>query len=154
MKWRCSVSNPIPPSESPKPLYKLDEQVGYVLRRVSQRHAAIFQGLIPAGLTPTQFSALIRIAEVGSCSQNHLGRLTSMDVATIKGVVDRLNKKGLVSLSADPDDKRRSVIALTPKSCAMIEDLHIAGHEVTRATLKPLTSDEQKQLLVLLDKIT
>jgi len=30
------------------------------------------------------------LTETGPCSQNLLGRLTAMDVATIKGVIDRL----------------------------------------------------------------
>ena len=40
--------------------YRLDEQVGYLLRQASQRHAALFQSRIPHRLTPTQFAALIR----------------------------------------------------------------------------------------------
>ena len=74
----------------PQDPYRLDDQAGYLLRLASQRHAAIFQSLTLEGLTPTQFSALIRISEQGQCSQNHLGRLAAMDVATIKGVADRL----------------------------------------------------------------
>ena len=92
------------------PDYVLDEQIGYLLRLAGQRHAAIFQSLISEGLTPTQFSTLIRISEHGQVSQNHLGRLAAMDVATIKGVVDRLKAKALVIARPDPGDKRRSNI--------------------------------------------
>ncbi|MTI02946.1 MarR family winged helix-turn-helix transcriptional regulator, partial [Roseibium sp. RKSG952] len=74
--------------------YLLDSQVGYLLRLANQRHASIFQSHTLEGLTPTQFAALVRIAELGKCSQNRLGRLAAMDVATIKGVVDRLKQKG------------------------------------------------------------
>lgn len=133
--------------------YKLDEQVGYVLRLVSQRHAAIFQTHSADGLTPTQFSALVRIDELGPCSQNRLGRLTAMDVATIKGVVDRLNRKGLVTLAADPDDKRRTMISLSDGGQALVADLHAAGEEITRDTLSPLTGAEEKTLLRLLSKL-
>ena len=45
--------------------YRLDDQVGYLLRLASQRHTTIFQSLSVEGLTPTQFSALVRIAEQG-----------------------------------------------------------------------------------------
>ncbi|OSP55868.1 MarR family winged helix-turn-helix transcriptional regulator [Pseudoruegeria sp. SK021] len=147
------IKRPSAPAQPPGE-YKLDDQVGYVLRQVSQRHTNLFQDRAPDGLTPTQFSALVRLAEVGPCSQNHLGRLTSMDVATIKGVVDRLHRKGFVSLSADTEDKRRSVIALTDLSLALIDELHSTGHDITAATLRPLTADEQKQLLKLLRKLT
>ena len=134
-------------------VYRLEEQVGFVLRLAAQRHAAIFQAHSLMKLTPTQFSALIRIAEVGTCSQNHLGRLTAMDVATIKGVIDRLREKALVTLRRDPGDKRRTVIALTPMAADMIPKLHHAGHTITEATLEPLTPKERERLLKLLNKI-
>ena len=63
--------------------YKLDDQVGFVLRQAQQRHAALFASLMIEGLTPTQWAALSKLAEIGATSQNRLGRLTAMDAATI-----------------------------------------------------------------------
>ncbi|MCP4184423.1 MAG: MarR family transcriptional regulator [Hyphomicrobiales bacterium] len=134
--------------------YVLEEQIGYVLRIASQKHASIFQKHSIDGLTPTQFSALMRIAEIGECSQNRLGRLTSMDVATIKGVVDRLKKKGLLGLESDPNDKRRTIIKLTEASKNMIKNLHEAGRRISEETLEPLSPAEQATLLGLLKKIS
>jgi len=133
--------------------YVLDEQVGYALRLASQRHALIFQAHALETLTPTQFAALIRINEQGPCSQNHLGRLISIDVATIKGVVDRLRKKGLVELTPDESDRRRTTIALSPVAQAMMEALERMGSIITEETLRPLTKTEQVTLLRLLQKI-
>ncbi len=134
--------------------YSLDAQVGYLLRRASQRHAALFQDGIPRGLTPTQFAALVRLAEVGPCSQNQLGRLASMDVATIKGVVERLRDKGLVLLRQDPDDRRRTLVSLSPAAESMVPELHAAGQAISRATLAPLSASDAERLLVLLGKLT
>src|SRR6266446_7616463 len=72
-----------------RPSYILDEQIGFILRQVWQRHATIFAREIGINLTPTQWAALAKLNETGPCSQNQLGRLTAMDVATIKGVIDR-----------------------------------------------------------------
>ena len=138
----------------PADAYVLDEQVGYILRVASQRHAAIFQAHAPFNLTPTQFSALVRLARMGACSQNRLGRLTSMDVATIKGVVDRLKRKELVTLEPDPSDKRRTLIRLTPKAQDMIGALHDAGLRISEETLRPLAPSERATLVRLLSKIT
>ena len=44
-------------------------------------------------------------------SQNRLGRLKAMDVATIKGVIDRLTARGLTETSADPKDGRRLLVS-------------------------------------------
>lgn len=134
--------------------YQLDDQVGYLLRLANQRHAVIFQSLAPEGLTSMQFAALVRLAEVGECSQNLLGRMVSMDVATTKGVIDRLHAKELVSISRDPNDQRRSTIRPTQRALDMIGTLHAAGHRITEDTLAPLNARERETLLRLLHKIT
>jgi len=87
-------------------------------------------------------------------SQNHLGRLAAMDVATIKGVVDRLKAKGLVQTKADPADKRRMSIFLTAPGKALMADLKAAGHKITQETLAPLTAEEASLLAGLLRKIS
>ena len=63
-----------------RPSYVLEEQIGFILRQVWQRHAAIFAREIGINLTPTQWAALAKLTETGPCSQNQLGRLTAMDV--------------------------------------------------------------------------
>lgn len=133
--------------------YVLEDQVGYLLRLASQQHAVIFQKHAIDNLTPTQFSTILRVAEVGEVSQNHLGRLTAMDVATIKGVVDRLKAKGLAQSTSDPNDKRRSIISLTKKGEAMVLDLKAMGHEITDETLAPLDAAERQTFLRLLRKL-
>ncbi len=135
-------------------MYKLDEQVGYILRLASQRHATVFNKHSDLGLTPTQFSALVRVAEMGSCSQNLLGRRTAMDVATIKGVVTRLKAKGFVELGTDPGDKRRTVVSLTDKGHEVIAQLHSFGQAVTDETLAPLNTAERKVFLEMLTRLT
>ena len=133
--------------------YQLDDQVGYLLWLANQRHAAIFQAHGVADLTPTQFSALIRLAEHGKCSQNQLGRLAAMDIATIKGVVDRLKQKALVQTEPSTEDRRRSLISLSPAGQALIAELKAAGHAITAATLEPLSAAEQRTFLKLLRKL-
>ena len=134
--------------------YILEEQIGFLLRLSSQRHSTIFQDLAPRGLTPTQFSALVRLAEAGTCSQNELGRRTAMDVATVKGVVDRLRRKGLVTATPDPTDKRRSILRLAPGHETLRAELQTAGHAISHQTLKPLTDEESATLLALLTRIS
>lgn len=134
--------------------YVLEEQVGFKLRLAGQRHAAIFQSRAPLGLTPTQFSALVKVLELGECSQNELGRKTAMDVATIKGVVDRLRLRGLVDIRPDATDKRRSLVLPTDAARALWTTLLEAGHEISEDTLAPLTRAERDTFLALLAKLS
>ena len=147
----------IPEAKEPDPSgdrYRLEEQVGYLLRTAQQRHTAIFTEEMPLGLTPTQFAALSKLKEVGPCSQNQLGRLTAMDVATIKGVVDRLRARHLVVTMADSTDRRRMLIDLTTTGHKTVTEAQRAGKAITERTLEMLSSRERVSLLRLLAKIS
>lgn len=130
--------------------YKLDDQVGYLLRLAHQRHTAIFQKHTIEQLTPTQFSAIMRISQHGVVSQNHLGRLAGMDVATVKGVVERLKAKDLVEFNADPGDKRRLMISLSTAGKDIVSKLQEIGTSITEESLSPLTSSQRTTFLKLL----
>src|ERR1700760_758546 len=133
--------------------YVLDEQVGFILRQVSQRHATIFARDIGADLTSTQWAALSKLAETGPCSQNQLGRLTAMDVATIKGVIDRLCARGLTETSADPEDGRRLRVSLTRAGQQLAEKVAANALAISRETLAPLEPREREMLVAMLEKL-
>lgn len=133
--------------------YILDDQVGFLLRVAMQRHTAIFSTNMVEGLTQTQFAALAKLHEVGPCSQNQLGRLICLDAATIKGVVDRLCLRRLVTAVSDVRDRRRRAVALTPRGRELTVAALKAAQEVTAATLAPLSLDEQMQLRRLLNRL-
>ena len=137
----------------PKPSYILDEQIGFILRQVWQRHATIFSREIGINLTSAQWAALSKLTETGPCSQNQLGRLTAMDVATIKGVIDRLTARGLTETSADPEDGRRLLVSLTRAGQQTAEKAAPSALAITRETLAPLDARERETLVALLSKL-
>ena len=167
--WRCDGSAPEEsragnghdqklfrrnePSKPARPAYILDEQIGFILRQVWQRHATIFAREIGINLTPTQWAALAKLTETGPCSQNQLGRLTAMDVATIKGVIDRLTARGLTETSADPEDGRRLLVSLTRAGQQMAEKAAPNALAISKETLAPLDAKERETLVALLSKL-
>jgi DNA-binding MarR family transcriptional regulator len=136
-----------------EPAYVLEEQIGFILRQVNQRHTTIFASHIGDELTPTQWAALVKLSEIGPCSQNFLGRLTAMDAATIKGVVDRLTKRRLTETMPDPEDSRRRLVALTPAGERLLRERVAAAAEITGRTLAPLAAADRAALLRLLKKL-
>lgn len=132
--------------------YELDEQIGYLLRLANQRHLEIFSENMPA-LTPTQFSVLARLYEVGQLSQNELGRQVGIDAATTNGVIDRLYKKGLIKSKTDSKDKRRLSISLTAKGTRTTEKAIPVAKKITKKTVHKLTPSEASKLVKLLKKI-
>lgn len=137
------------------PEYLLEDQVGHLLRRAHQRHTAIFQATIgDQQLTPLQFAAMMKLADVGEASQNHLGRLTAMDAATMQGVIKRLIARDLIARRPDPDDRRRLLLTLTEAGTALVDEATVRGHRISAETLEPLSPAERQTFLKLLRRLT
>ena len=133
--------------------YVLDQQIGFVLRQVSQRHGVLFAAAIGSDITPTQWAALARLYQVGPLSQNLLGRQTAMDAATVKGVVNRLARRGLVATEPNPEDGRRLTVVLTHSGRTLVDELLPNARRVTEQTLAGLSLRERETLLGLLARM-
>lgn len=135
-----------------KDKYRLEDQVGYKLRLAMQRHLEIFSRHL-SSLTPTQLSILVRLYEVGECSQNQLGRMVAMDAATTKGVIARLIERRLVHVEKDPADLRRLKISLTEAGHDLTISAIEKAEKITAETVANLSIRDVQRLLGLLDKI-
>ncbi|WP_291296568.1 MarR family winged helix-turn-helix transcriptional regulator [Elioraea sp.] len=139
--------------------YVLEGQVGHLLRRAHQRHAALFQAMFAdalgaeAALTPMQWALLVKLDTLGEATQNALGRLTAMDPATTQGVVRRLIARGLVTRAADPADKRTLKLTVTPAGRAAVAGALPVAAAISEATLSPLSADERTLFLDLLQRM-
>lgn len=137
------------------PPYYLEDQVGFILRRAHQRATGIFNAVMEKfSITPTQFAALAKLHDLGSVSQNELGRLTAMDPATIFGVVSRLIKRGFVAQSMDANDARLVILELTEEGREAAVAMKNIAADVSRQTLQPLSEKEQALLLQLLQRVS
>lgn len=133
----------------------LDEHVSHLLRCAHKRASSVvLKELGDSHLTPAQFFALLRLFERGQMSQNHLGRLTAMDPATIQGVIHRLQARGLIERQPDRNDRRRIALRLTSAGRRAVEELR-AHHMVklNEAILEPLNPNERKLFVRLLKRL-
>lgn len=136
------------------PDYDFSEQVGHLLRRAYQRHVAIFQQVIPdSRLTGAQFSVLCALRDRGPISMSEICRETAIDQATVRGIVERLKARGLVTTAADAVDRRKVIVALDQAGVALLGEVIPAAHRVSELTVASLNSAEQVALLYLLRKL-
>ena len=91
--------------------------------------------------------------ECGALSQNKLGRLTAMDSATIKGVVERLRAKGLVQSSPDQNDQRLRLVDLTSEGRTTFDRALGQALAARAETVEQLTEDEVATFEALLAKL-
>ncbi|MFJ9644664.1 MarR family winged helix-turn-helix transcriptional regulator [Streptomyces sp. NPDC004244] len=86
----------------------------------SQRHYADYSLFTQAladhvGLHPTDMQCIALLdLEPGPVSTGDVARLTGLTSGSATRLVDRLVKAGIVERLADPNDRRRSLVALAP----------------------------------------
>jgi len=76
-----------------------------------------------------------------------------MDAATIKGVIDRLRKRGLISTRRDDRDQRRIYLDLTAEGRSQYLVQVARAETVTARTVSSLTEAEHVQLISVLKKL-
>lgn len=133
--------------------FEIEDQVGFLLRQAHQRYSFLFSETINDSLTPTQFALLTKLLQLQSCSQNELGRLTAMDAATVKGVVERLKARKLLRTGPDKNDRRRLLVALTKKGERVANKALECADEITEQTLEPLSQAERRSIIRILKKL-
>jgi DNA-binding MarR family transcriptional regulator len=137
--------------ESPE----LSEQlasIGQLLLRVSwleQRRFA--QDLSGLNLTPPQFFILRSILTRGAHpTMSDLALDTLQHCATVTGVVDRLEKMGLVTRQRAAEDRRQVLVELTPAGADLLAQIRASREQRLRETLLRLSEQEATELLRLL----
>ena len=134
--------------------YRLDEQIGFLLRRAHQYASSVFQDkMSELALTPPQFSALAKIREQQEVSQNKLGRLIDTDPATMQGIVKRLVDRGYIERLPDKDHKRKINLRLSKDGQQLVDAATRIAADVSLETLSALNADEKSQLTRLLAKL-
>jgi DNA-binding MarR family transcriptional regulator len=76
-----------------------------------------------------------------------------MDAATIKGVIDRLVARRLVTVRADEADARRLLVDLTPVGAEVYARAEGVAREITEQTLAPLDEEERRAMVALLRRL-
>ena len=138
-----------------EPPYHVTDQVGHLLRRAYQRHLAIFQQTIPdSQLTSAQFVALCAVRDNGPCSLSEIVKVTAIDQATIRGVVERLKGRALLAVGHDATDRRKVVLSLTPAGVQLLAEMIPFAEHITEETFGRLNQAERVAIIYLLRKMS
>lgn len=125
---------------------------GHLIRRLHQLSTATFSDRMKAAgfdLTSVQFAALQIIGETPGIDQASLAQQIAYDRATIGGVVDRLERKGWVSRTINPDDKRARKVTLTDSGMATLQAVRPIIDALQRDILTQLNDDERAVFIKL-----
>ena len=128
---------------------------GHLIRRLHQQSTQVFQAQVQAAgfdLTSVQIAALDAIAEQPAIDQASLAATISFDRATIGGVIERLESKGLVQRAVSEQDRRARLLTLTPEGEHLLAAIRPVVEALQAEILAPLSRAERAIFLALAHK--
>lgn len=107
------------------------------LRQVAGLGASFFRAAAARlGMPVTDLHVIDVLQSAGPLTAGQLAELTGLTTGAITGMINRLEKSGLIQRGSDPDDARRVIVRLNPDAAALrdisatLDSLGIAWNEV------------------------
>lgn len=132
------------------------EHIGVLIKRASLAFdRTSSQLLTPFDITPSQFKFLkyVTLQPEASVRQIDLEVFFGMSNPSVTGVLQNLEKKGLISRQNHPEDKRSKVILLTQVAKDAREQILKTSQDIEELFTSPLTAEEKALLRPILIKL-
>ena len=122
---------------------------GHLIRRLHQISVAVFADHMAregVELTPVQFAALSAIRAQPGIDQATLAGAIAYDKATLGGVIDRLEGKGLIARAPAGSDGRQTEVALTDAGQGALAQVRVASDALQAHFAAKLSPDDLTHL--------
>jgi len=134
--------------------YDFEESVGYWLTVTTQLyHRALQAELAPHGITFRQAQVLGWLAVDGELSQSELACKMMVEPPTIVGILDRMERDGLILRRHCTNDRRKKWITSTPKAEPMWEQIIECAQRVRQQSTDGFTDRQKTTLKNLLTRV-
>jgi DNA-binding MarR family transcriptional regulator len=106
------------------------------------RHARIAEQM---GLSGTDHKAFDLVIQAGGpLTAGRIAGLTGLSTGAVTGVIDRLEKVGLVRRVRDPEDRRKVLVEVVPGTAERFAPLFESAFDVLRELLAQFSPAERK----------
>ncbi|MBF2066410.1 MAG: MarR family transcriptional regulator [Calothrix sp. C42_A2020_038] len=105
------------------------------------------------GLTASQFDVICTLGNTPRMAFNKLAQKTLTTKGELTGIIDRLEKKGLVRREVPPNDRRSFLAILTPEGEKLFEQVFPAHIEYLKECFATLEIEEIEEIRLAIEKI-
>ncbi|MFZ2950476.1 MAG: MarR family transcriptional regulator [Desulfuromonadaceae bacterium] len=128
-------------------MYDIENSIGFLLSKAYQHAWAILREEIEAyDLTPPQFALLCFLWQQDGLTQVELSEKGQIDRSTLGGLIDRLERNGLLERRKHPQDRRAYRIYLTEQGKNMESTLSACAKRSVKKFTSGLDEDEVAEL--------
>jgi DNA-binding MarR family transcriptional regulator len=106
-----------------------------------------------AELTGPQLTVVKMLETVGDLSLSDLSDRIRAQNSTVTGIIDRMEREGLVTRARSTEDRRVVKIRLTEKGERIAREIPVEPMEIFRSALSSMSGPEMRELLRLLTKL-
>ena len=106
-----------------------------------------------ASLTGPQLTVVKMLEQIGDLSLSELSERIRAQNSTVTGIIDRMEREGLVVRTRSSEDRRVVRIQLTTKGAKLAREIKVEPMEIFRSALESLNATEARELLKILTKI-
>jgi len=106
-----------------------------------------------ADLTGPQLTVVKLLEQVGDLSLSELSDKIRAQNSTVTGIIDRMEREGLVTRERSKEDRRVVYIKLTPKGRELAREIPVEPMEIFKSALETLSGQEMKDLLRIMTKV-
>jgi DNA-binding MarR family transcriptional regulator len=142
------------PTTTDRAIDPIVEIVGFRLSTATVLfHTAVADRL---GLNVTDVKCYSLVRQMGPMTAGKLAEQTGLTTGAITGVIDRLEKAGLIRRERDTDDRRRVILELlhNPAHEAMLQQLYAPMGQAIAELVGSYSEDERALILDFLTKAT
>lgn len=132
-----------------------DRPTWLISRVFAQSSAMLAEGFEQHGdgLRGYHYRLLAALEQWGPASQAELGRTTGIDRSDVTAALAELETRALVERRADPENKRRNIVTITPDGMSEVAALDSVVERVQNDLLAPLTQAQRRQFIGLLKQL-
>ncbi len=106
-----------------------------------------------ADLTGPQLTVVKLLEQIGDLSLSELSERIRAQNSTVTGIIDRMEREGLVTRERSKEDRRVVYIKLTAKGRRLAEEIPVEPMEIFRSALESLSAAEVRDLVKILGKV-
>lgn len=126
---------------------RLEECVNYLL--TTAQHSVFLkmtEKLSVFDLTPVQYAVLYCLWENDKKSPKEIAERLKLENSTISGILERMEKKGLIKRMISKEDRRFIQIMLTEKGAVLEKDVLAAVDKVNEEVMSVFSKEECENL--------